>query len=121
MLSLDMLHPDSPEFIDIKMDKTKVTGANISLRQRDEFMRAVDAGDTEFTLRYPIDSPIETALYTRQVNPQELWHKITHNAWASAEPGNLFFDRIWEESIPNCYKDFGMHETSTNPLIEVAA
>lgn len=119
MLSLDMLHPDSPEFIDIKMDETKVTGANISLRQRDEFMHAVKRGDTEFTLRWPIDAKPEEAKVTRVVNPQEIWYKIIHNAWARAEPGQLFFDRIWEESLPNCYAAFGFKESSTNPCGEL--
>jgi len=120
MLSLDILHPDSPGFIDIKMDETKVTGANISIRQRDEFMNAVKRGDTEFTLRWPIDAKLKDAKVKKVINPQELWGKIIYNAWARAEPGNLFFDKIWEESIPNCYSKYGYKESSTNPLTVAA-
>ena len=38
MLSVSVKHPDSGDFIDAKLDTTKVTGANISVRIDDEFM-----------------------------------------------------------------------------------
>ena len=41
MISISARHPDLPEFISIKNDLTKVTGANISVRVPNDFMRAV--------------------------------------------------------------------------------
>ena len=41
MLSLSIEHPDADKFIDAKKDLTKITGANISIKLTDAFMRAV--------------------------------------------------------------------------------
>ena len=40
MLSISIKHPDSEKFIDAKLDTNKVTGANVSVKIDDEFMRA---------------------------------------------------------------------------------
>lgn len=119
MLTISGLHPDVEQFIDIKMDETKVTGANISIRQYDKFLEAVDRGDTEFTLHFPTDKPVEEATFTKVVNPQEIWNKIIKNAHARAEPGLLFWDTIIRESIPDCYADLGFKTISTNPCGEI--
>jgi ribonucleotide reductase alpha subunit len=115
LLSISGLHPDVEDFIDIKMDATKVTGANISIRQFDEFLEAVDRGDESFILRFPVDKPIEEATFTKEVNPQVIWQKIIKNAHARAEPGLLFWDTILRESLPDCYADLGFETISTNP------
>lgn len=57
MLSIDVRHPDSPDFAVIKNDETKVTGANISIFLQDEFMEAVNA-DEDYYLRFPVDFDI---------------------------------------------------------------
>lgn len=57
MLSINIDHPDSPEFIKAKQDLTKVTGANISVKVTNEFMEAVQ-NDEDYILRYPIDADI---------------------------------------------------------------
>ena len=59
MLSISIKHPDAEHFIDAKMDGTKVTGANVSVRIDDEFMRAVKS-NSEYTQQYPIvsDNPM---------------------------------------------------------------
>lgn len=119
MLTISGLHPDVEKFIDIKMDETKVTGANISVRQYDSFLGAVDRGDTEFTLYFPTDKPREEATFTKVVNPQLIWNKIIENAHARAEPGVLFWDTIIRESIPDCYADLGFMSISTNPCGEI--
>lgn len=113
--SISGYHPDVEQFIDIKMDATKVTGANVSVRMPDEFMEAVARGDTSFTLRFPVESSPEDALFTKKVNPQDMWKKIIKNAWARAEPGLMFWDTIIRESIPDCYADLGYKTISTNP------
>ena len=39
MLSVSINHPDSEDFINAKLEQGKVTGANISVRIDDEFMK----------------------------------------------------------------------------------
>ena len=116
MLSVSIKHPDSESFIDAKMTEGKVTGANVSVKMDDAFMRAAVEGKT-YTQKYPIDST--DPLYTREVNASELWKKIVHNAWKSAEPGVLFWDTIIRESVPDCYADLGFKTVSTNPCGEI--
>jgi ribonucleoside-diphosphate reductase alpha chain len=91
MITMDIDHPDAEAFIDSKMESGKVTGANISLKVTDEFMQKKD-------------------------NP--LLDKIVHNAWKSAEPGVLFWDRVIEESIPDKYGEL-FETVSTNPCGEI--
>ena len=55
MLSISVKHPDAEHFIDAKMETGKVTGANVSVKINDEFMKAVVDG-TNFVQQYPIDS-----------------------------------------------------------------
>jgi ribonucleoside-diphosphate reductase alpha chain len=43
MLSISIKHPDAEKFIDAKLEAGKVTGANVSVRIDDEFMRCVVA------------------------------------------------------------------------------
>ncbi len=116
MLSVSIKHPDAEQFIDAKMDGTKVTGANVSVRIDDEFMKAVKAG-TDYNQQYPINST--EPQYTNTLNAKGLWDKIIRNAWKSAEPGILFWDTIINESIPDCYSDLGFKTVSTNPCGEI--
>ncbi len=116
MLSISVLHPDAEQFIDAKLEAGKVTGANISVKITDEFMKAV-VEDGEFTQRFPIDSP--NPVVTRKIRARDLWGKIVHNAWKSAEPGILFWDTIIRESLPDCYADLGFRTVSTNPCGEI--
>ncbi len=116
MLSVSVKHPDAEHFIDAKMDGTKVTGANVSVRIDHDFMKAVKAGTT-YKQQYPIDSA--TPKYTSEVDAKGLWDKIIHNAWKSAEPGILFWDTVIGESIPDCYADLGFRTVSTNPCGEI--
>jgi ribonucleoside-diphosphate reductase alpha chain len=116
MLSISIKHPDAQHFIDAKMDGTKVTGANVSVRIDDEFMRAVKS-NSEYKQQYPIHS--DDPLYTKTINAKEVWDKIIHNAWKSAEPGILFWDTVINESIPDSYADLGFRTVSTNPCGEI--
>jgi len=116
MLSVSIKHPDSESFIDAKMTSGKVTGANVSVKIDDAFMQAAVDGQT-YVQKYPIDS--DQPKYTRDVNARELWQKIVHNAWKSAEPGVLFWDTILKESVPDCYADLGFRTVSTNPCGEI--
>ena len=116
MLSVAIKHPDAEDFIDAKLEQGKVTGANVSVRIDDEFMKAVKSGET-YQQQYPIDS--KNPLYTKIIEPKALWKKIVHNAWRSAEPGILFWDTIIKESVPDCYADLGYKTVSTNPCGEI--
>lgn len=116
MLSISIKHPDSESFIDAKMEKGKITGANVSVRIDDEFMNCA-LNNKKYIQKYPIDS--DTPKYTKEIDAPALWKKIIHNAWKSAEPGILFWDTITRESIPDCYADLGYKTTSTNPCGEI--
>ncbi|MEX2428666.1 MAG: adenosylcobalamin-dependent ribonucleoside-diphosphate reductase [Bacteroidales bacterium] len=116
MLSISIKHPDAEHFIDAKMESGKVTGANVSVRIDDEFMKAVVDGVT-YQQQYPIVS--DNPVYTKEIDARKLWEKIVHNAWKSAEPGILFWDTIATESVADCYSDQGFKTVSTNPCGEI--
>ena len=116
MLSLSIKHPDAEKFIDAKTQSGKVTGANVSIKIDDEFMRAAADGRT-YRQQFPINSS-EPKL-TADIDAKKLWEKIIHNAWQSAEPGVLFWDTIIRESVPDCYADLGFNTVSTNPCGEI--
>lgn len=145
MLSVSVKHPDAEEFVDAKMEEGKITGANISVKLDDSFMKAV-ANDSMYIQHYPVDwehfvqdeaaigfldnfadgKLKENKLYTlgkgyyaKVVNARRLWNKIVHNAWKSAEPGILFWDTIISESVPDCYTDEKFKTVSTNPCGEI--
>ena len=116
MLSLHIKHPDAERFIDAKVDTGKVTGANVSIKVDDGFMRAALAGES-YRQQFPINS--DSPIYTQDIDAKKLWAKIIHNAWKSAEPGVLFWDTIIRESVPDCYADEGFRTVSTNPCGEI--
>jgi len=99
MLSMNITHPDIEDFIMSKDDLTKITGANISVKITDKFMNAIsnNIGDREMTT----------------------WKKLIHQAWKTAEPGVLFWDKIIQNSPADCYADDGFKSVSTNPCGEV--
>ena len=116
MLSISIKHPDSEKFIDAKLDTNKVTGANVSVKIDDEFMRAAIDGRT-YTQQFPINA--DKPKIVQNIDASKLWQKIIHNAWKSAEPGVLFWDTIIRESVPDCYADEGFVTVSTNPCGEI--
>ena len=116
MLSVSINHPDAEDFIDAKMEQGKVTGANVSVRMDDAFMKAVENNDN-YTQKFPIHS--KDPKFSKEIKASQLWNKIVHNAWKSAEPGILFWDTIINESVPDCYADLGYKTVSTNPCGEI--
>ncbi|PWK18298.1 adenosylcobalamin-dependent ribonucleoside-diphosphate reductase [Xanthomarina spongicola] len=116
MLSVSINHPDSEDFIDAKLEQGKVTGANVSVRIDDQFMKAVKE-NTTYTQKYPIFS--QNPKFSKTIEANKIWKKIVHNAWKSAEPGILFWDTIINESVPDCYADLGYKTVSTNPCGEI--
>ncbi len=116
MLSLSIKHPDAENFIDAKVETGKVTGANVSIKIDDEFMRCVKEGK-KYHQQFPITG--DHPMYEKEIDAKALWNKIIHNAWKSAEPGVLFWDTIIRESVPDCYADRGFTTVSTNPCGEI--
>ena len=116
MLTISVHHPQIREFINIKRDLTRVTGANISIRVTDEFMNAVRS-DEKVELRWPVDS--KKPDITSTVDASELWHEIIESAHASAEPGLLFWDTAKTMTPSDAYESVGFGSTSTNPCGEI--
>ncbi|GHT67121.1 ribonucleoside-diphosphate reductase, adenosylcobalamin-dependent [Bacteroidia bacterium] len=116
MISLSVKHPDAERFIDAKLSLDKITGANISIKLDDEFMRCV-ANGKKYVQQYPIDTA--EPKYKYEIDAQALWKKVIHNAWKSGEPGVLFWDTVINNSIPDCYADYGFGTISTNPCGEI--
>ena len=116
MLSISIRHPEAEDFIDAKMTEGKITGANVSVKIDDEFMRCAIDG-APYRQQFPIAS--DNPSTQQDIDAAALWKKIVHNAWRSAEPGVLFWDTILRESIPDCYADLGFETVSTNPCGEI--
>ena len=116
MLSISIKHPDSEHFIDAKLEQGKITGANVSVKIDDEFMRAV-IDNKPYIQQFPVDS--KNPQVTKEIDARALWGKIIHNAWKSAEPGVLFWDTVMRESVPDSYADLGFKTVSTNPCGEI--
>ena len=102
MLSMSVNHPSAEEFVDAKMEEGKITGANISIKLFDEWLKSALGIDCEMDIK-----------------KNKLWKKIIHNATSKAEPGILYWDTIIRESVADCYEDFGYKTTSTNPCGEL--
>ena len=116
MLTISIKHPDAESFIDAKLETGKVTGANVSVKIDNEFMDAV-VNNKPYQQQFPIDS--DNPSYKQTIDARELWQKIVHNAWKSAEPGILFWDTVINESVADSYADKGFQTVSTNPCGEI--
>ena len=115
MLTIDVHHPEIRTFINIKRDLKKVTGANISIRLSDEFMQAVKDG-TKVQLRFPVEKDVKHSI-EEMVDAKQLWHEIIEAAWASAEPGLLFWDTVKKRTPTEAYEAY--KSQSTNPCGEI--
>ncbi len=115
MLTMDIAHPDVEQFITMKQDLTKVTGANVSVRVSDAFLRAVEK-DGDFDLHWPIDSDAPSV--TKRVKARELWNTLIASAHHTAEPGIILWDRQHKYSTSSVYP--GYRNESTNPCSEIA-
>jgi len=125
LVSMDVRHPDIYKFIKMKHDLTKVTGANISVKLTDEFMKAVEE-DKTFILRFPCEIPANEKMgmalnqvykfpdgERTKIKARELWEEIVKSATYTAEPGIFFWDEIERRLPADKYPDF--KTTSTNP------
>ena len=114
MLTISDKHPDLTKFITAKQDKTKVTGANVSIRISDGFMKSVEK-DEAWTMEFKTSHE----KFTVEKPAREIWELIIDCATKSAEPGILFWDTILKESPSDCYADDGFRTICTNPCSEI--
>lgn len=118
MITISVNHPEIETFINIKRNLKKVTGANISIRLNDQFMKAVKQ-DKEYTLRWPVEANPEDAKVTKVIKAKEIWEQIIDSAWTSAEPGLLFWDQVKRNTPSDIYAEFGFESICTNPCGEI--
>jgi ribonucleoside-diphosphate reductase alpha chain len=114
MISMDIRHPDIEQFVKMKHNLTKVTGANVSVKISDSFMKAVENNDS-FTLQFPVEA--ETPTYLSEVDAASLWESIIESATKTAEPGLLMWDNITKNLPAHEYADFKTR--TTNPCGEI--
>lgn len=114
MLTLNVHHPDISKFINVKRDKSKVTGSNVSVQYTDEFLTAIENKQT-YQQRWPINNPS----ITKNVDALDIWDQAVAAAWDNAEPGLQFWDNVLRESIPDCYAKFGFKTITSNPCSEL--
>lgn len=112
--SISVHHPEIETFIKIKKDKTRVTGANISVKLSEEFMLAVKNNE-QYEQRWPVDS--KTPTISNMVDAKKIWDMIIESAWESAEPGVLFWDNVKKNTPSESYKD--CEAVSTNPCFSI--
>jgi ribonucleotide reductase alpha subunit len=126
MITIDCRHPDVLEFINVKKDLTQVTGANISVQLRDDFMQAVK-DDKDYLLRFPCNKEVEDDFSDMEYNKLETWancvvkrvkareyfNSIVECNWLSAEPGLMFVDKHWNYSPDGVYPQY--RGITTNP------
>jgi len=116
MLTMDVRHPDIFKYATMKNDESKITGANVSIKMRDDFMEAV-VNDEDYMLRWPVDS--KTPKYAKTIKARDLWDVIKKSATNTGDPGLLMWDNIINNLPAESYADFGFKTISTNPCGEL--
>lgn len=116
LLTIDCHHPEIRTFVNIKRDLAKVTGANISIRWSDEFLKAVE-NNSDVQLRFPVDPNLSSYQVEEKVNAKEIWDEFVDSAHASGEPGCLYWDTILKQSPADIYSEEGFKTRSANPCI----
>lgn len=86
--------------------------ANISVKVSDALMRLVEADDpdADWALTFRTTSGES---YTQSVKALDLWNELVEHAWASGDPGIVFWDHIKAESPSDRYA--GYEVIATNP------
>jgi len=118
MITMDVRHPDIEKFVKMKHDLSKVTGANVSIKITDDFMRAVES-DNSYALRFPVDCPPTDYKIAKEIKARELWKKIIDSATKTAEPGILMWDNIIKYLPAESYRKEGFQTICTNPCSEI--
>lgn len=121
MLSISVHHPQILDFIRIKQDLKRVTGANISVRVTDRFMTAVK-NDDNYIQQWPIDENLKEDQLPEVVNitsAREVFDALVLAAHQSAEPGFLCWDTALRRTPSDIYAKYGFRSISTNPCGEI--
>lgn len=116
MITMDCRHPDILKFIRMKLDGTKVTGANVSVKWHDDFLEAVE-NDEEYVLRWPVEASPSDAKIVQRVQAREVFEAASKAATESAEPGCLFWNSLTDYLPADCYPE--KKTSSTNPCSEI--
>ncbi len=142
MISIDINHPDVMEFIKIKRDLTQVTGANISIKINNEFMKAVE-NDEDYLLHFPCNADVSNLTefddfnynelkelieghssrqkygvkHVKKIKAKEYWDEIIKSAHNVAEPGILFWDTTLENGPDAIYEKY--KPNGVNPCGEI--
>lgn len=114
MITISVHHPDVVQFATCKQDETKVTGANISIRLSNEFLKAVEA-DEDYEQRWPVEGE---PIIRKMVKARDVWDIIVKSATETADPGLIMWDNMIDNLPAHCYPQF--KTISTNPCSEIA-
>ena len=129
MISMSGKHPDIDEFIRVKQDLTKITGANVSVKFDDEFMNAV-IKDDYYIQRFPIDLdissidkdslPLNQKVFDgskcyKKVKAKDIWNEFALCSWRTAEPGIMYEDKHLNYSPDSVYEEY--KGITTNPCV----
>ncbi|MAG91699.1 ribonucleoside-diphosphate reductase, adenosylcobalamin-dependent [Candidatus Woesearchaeota archaeon] len=107
---LNSNHPDIEKFITAKDGNKSLRNFNISVLIMSDFWKHYENNEP-----YPLVNPKDGSV-VKTVDPRLLFDKIVYQAWESAEPGVIFFDKV------NDYNPFYEHLgpiVTTNPCGEV--
>ena len=138
MISMSDRHPDIEEFISVKSDLSKISGANLSVMLSKDLLYSA-LKDKDWTLCFPIDDKelinydknedysklpynelvcIGDNKYIKKVKAKKLFDLIVYYAHKTAEPGILLKDNLYDYDPTSVYDD--LRFVSTNPLILAA-
>lgn len=121
MIAMSDRHPDIQEFITVKSDLSKISGANLSVQFSKELQDAA-INDKDWTLCFPIDDKdlinlnidefpynklinIEKGKYIKKIKAKELFDLIIDMAWKNAEPGILLKSNIIDYDPASVYEN----------------
>lgn len=123
MVSIRVAHPDAIQIINAKRDKTKITGANISIIISDEFMDCVFQ-EKDFIQRFPVTASIpkhidvqsleynkkildeKTGIILQRIVARDLWNEIVRANYECAEPGIMWEGTFVNYSTDGVYPQF---------------
>lgn len=133
MLCMSDRHPDIKEFITMKHDLTKVTGANVSVKVSKELLSAYKNNE-DWLLKWPINSRLGEFInwqsedfeydklyyagkcYFKKVKAVDLFELIITSAWKTAEPGILLWDNMLNYDPASVYPR--LKPVGVNPCAE---
>jgi ribonucleoside-diphosphate reductase alpha chain len=112
---LNYNHGDIEKFISVKKKEGKLSNFNISVGITEDFIEKV-IKEEEYSL---ID---HRKREIKRVNAKDIFDQIVHNAWACADPGIIFLDRIDRDNpTPHIGKIVATNPCGEQPLLPYEA